>query len=377
MNNQETIQKIEETVNPIIERMGDRKMTSFQIKDLDIDNGIFLNEMPIRGKALGTVMSTLKVRNNFTEFANKMAPQDWDMVSKKLKSAEAETKLFAKVVKDDNGNEEIVHVYKHNESKKISDDASIPQYFNWIKDSLGNSESEYSLKSLNFNSKTDMFDLVLLNETNRVDVFGTDLDVWKMGDRFTFSGLRFDYAPFFERLVCSNGNTAYQYGFGANIAHAKFNNKRIQGVIEKNLMFANEGLPEQLSQAVQHLKNNNVSIAEFEQFRKFFESRNENEKYDALLHRFFNDQHFYKAYGLNIAEKSRKWKTTANTGINAYDFFNMLTYIASHPQDVRMDREHRRELQLQASNILFKKELDLEDIATNVNVEYPRIAAMY
>jgi hypothetical protein len=376
MNNQETIQRIQNESNGIIEALGERSISEFKIKDLDIDNGVYLNEMPVRGRALNTIMSTLKVRNNFTEFANKMSPEDWNMVSAKLKSAEAETKMFARIIKDDQGNTEVNNVYRQNDKKKVSDDANLSQYFSWINESLGNSETEYSMKSLNFNSKTETFDLVLLNESKRVDVFGTDTDLWKMGDRFTFSGLRFDYAPFFERLVCSNGNTALQYGFGANIAQAKFNNNRIKSVIEKNLVFGTESLPDQLVQAVQHLKNNNVSIAEFEAAKRFFESRNENEKYDGLIHRFFNDQLFYQTYGLNIADKSRKWKSTANTGINAYDFFNMLTYIASHPEDVRMDREDRRELQIQASNILFKKELDLEDVATRVEIEYPRLAAM-
>lgn len=376
MNNQETIQRIQQESNSIIEALGERSICEFKIKDLDIDNGVYLNEMPVRGRALSTIMSTLKVRNNFTEFANQMSPEDWNMVSAKLKSAEAETKMFARIIKDDDGKTEVNNVYRQNDKKKVSDDANLPQYFSWINESLGNSETEYSMKSLNFNSKTETFDLVLLNESKRVDVFGTDTDLWKMGDRFTFSGLRFDYAPFFERLVCSNGNTALQYGFGANIAQAKFNNNRIKSVIEKNLVFGTESLPNQLVQAVQHLKNNNISIAEFEAAKRFFESRNENEKYDGLIHRFFNDQLFYQTYGLNIADKSRKWKSTANTGINAYDFFNMLTYIASHPEDVRMDREDRRELQIQASNILFKKELDLEDVATRVDIEYPRLAAM-
>lgn len=376
MNNQETIQRIQNESNNIIESLGERSICEFKIKDLDIDNGVYLNEMPVRGRALSTIMSTLKVRNNFTEFANQMSPEDWTMVSQKLKSAEADTKMFARIIKDEEGKTEVNNVYRQNDKKKVSDDASLSQYIGWINESLEKTETDYSMKSLNFNSKTETFDLVLLNESKRVDVFGTDTDLWKMGDRFTFNGLRFDYAPFFERLVCSNGNTALQYGFGANIAQAKFNNNRIKSVIEKHLVFGTESLPDQLVQAVQHLKNNNVSIAEFEGAKRFFESRNENEKYDGLIHRFFNDQLFYQTYGLNIADKSRKWKSTANTGINAYDFFNMLTYIASHPEDVRMDREDRRELQIQASNILFKKELDLEDVATRVEIEYPRLAAM-
>jgi hypothetical protein len=218
--------------------------------------------------------------------------------------------------------------------------------------------------------------MTLLNQDSTVDVFGTNVDLWKMGERFTFNGLKFDYAPFFERLVCSNGNTAKEYGFGANIAHTKFNNRRIESVINKAILFGEDTLNEQLQRSVQHLQQNNVSIAEFSWFKGFFESRNENGKYDGVLSRFFNDQPFYKAYGVNIAEKSRKWKAAANTGINAYDFFNMLTWIASHPGDVRMEKQDRIDMQIHASSLLFKKELDLEDVPTPVEVNYPRIAAM-
>jgi hypothetical protein len=54
----------------------------------------------------------------------------------------------------------------------------------------------------------------------------------------------------------------------------------------------------------------------------------------------------------------------------------MLTWIASHPGEVRVDSQDRTNLQIAASSLLFKKELDLEDIATSVQVDYPRIAAM-
>jgi len=221
-----------------------------------------------------------------------------------------------------------------------------------------------------------MTELILLNENDRVDVFGTDLDLWKMGDRFHFNGVRFNYAPFFERLVCSNGNTATEFGFGADISKNSFNNNKIQGVISKALEFGSETMPATLAQAVQHLQKNNVSLAEFYQYRNFFESRNGEEVYTGLIEKYFNDQPFYRGYGVNINEKSRKWKATANSGINAYDFFNLLTWVASHPDQVRMDKNDRIQLQIQASNLLFKKELDLEDIATSANIVYPRLAAM-
>ena len=117
-------------------------------------------------------------------------------------------------------------------------------------------------------------------------------------------------------------------------------------------------------------------MAEFYDFRRWFESRNENERYEKIIMNYFDDAPFFKAYGVDITQKSRKWKTTANTGINAYDFFNLLTYVASHPEKIMMDRSDRTDLQIVASNLLFKKELDLEDVATPTKVIYPRLVEM-
>ena len=56
MNNQETIQRIQNESNNIIESLGERSICEFKIKDLDIDNGFYLNEMPVRGRELSTIM---------------------------------------------------------------------------------------------------------------------------------------------------------------------------------------------------------------------------------------------------------------------------------------------------------------------------------
>ena len=53
------------------------------------------------------------------------------------------------------------------------------------------------------------------------------------------------------------------------------------------------------------------------------------------------------------------WKSTADTGKNAYDFFNDLTYIASHPGEIKLEDIKRKELQIKASDLLFKETLDL------------------
>jgi hypothetical protein len=376
MNNQNTIEQIRQKTSGILEKLGDRQISEFKIKDLDIDSGVYLRGMPVKDKALNEVMRTLRVRNNFVGISQKLSADDWSFIASKLKTYKAETKMYGKIVKDDNGNPEVVHAFKYNDKKRQADDAAYRQYFNWIEDSLRETEINYSVKDLSFNNKTETFNLILLNEHDLIDVFNTNIDMWKTGERFAFSGLQFNYAPFFERLVCSNGNIATEYGFGARISQAKFNNHKIQSVIKKSLVHSSETLPEQLVQAVQHLKDNNISILEFYQYRNFFTRRNSDGKYNGLITRYFDNQPFFNAYGLDINKKSTKWKSTANTGINAYNFFNALTYIASHPEEIQMDSEDRMRLQIESSNLLFKKELDLEDIASQVHVDYPRLAIM-
>lgn len=379
MKNESVINDIMSNATPILENLNNREIVQFKIKEVELGEGISLRGIPLVGKAIGRIFYALKVRPNFTDFASKMSTVDFNLISQKLKSAEAETKMYAKIVKNEKGNPEIVECYYHNDKKTQADSSGINSYFEWMTDSLRNSEKEYDLKHFKFNPRTETFDLILLDETeeNRVDAFGTGLDFWKMGDRFTFNSLKFDYAPFLERLSCTNGNTALEYGFAADVSHSKFNDRRLESVIQKALGFKNEQLPIILQNATAHLKENNVSLAEFYHYRKFFENLNDDGIYTGLINNYFDDKPFFKSYGEDITRKSQKWKSTANTGINAYDFFNMLTYVASHPKEVRMDQEHRSQLQINASNLLFKKELDLEDIASSVKIDYPRIAAMY
>jgi hypothetical protein len=376
-NNQQVIDQLRSHSAAVLDQIGNRTYTEFRLKDIDFDNGLSLRGVPIRGKAAEKVLSTLRVKKNFADIGHKMSPEDWSQVSYKLKQAEGEVKLYGAMV-DTGETQEIVRAYDANESKKRSDDEiNYENYFNWMCQNLEETEKEYALKDFHYNNKKDIFTVTLLENDTELDVFNTGLDLWKMGQRFTFTGLSYNYSPFFERLVCSNGNVARQYGFGTNISKQRYNNKKIEESIRKSILERNGDTPIILNEAVQHLQRNNVSIAEFYAYRKFFEARNENGRYDSIISKYFDEKPFYKAYGVNIVEKSNKWKSTANSGINAYDFFNHLTYLASHPEKVMMDKDDRLQLQINASNLLFKKELDMEDIATSANVDYARLETMF
>jgi hypothetical protein len=83
----------------------------------------------LKGKALTNVLSHLRVKKNFVDLSHKMSPEDWRQVSHKLKNAEGEQKMYARSIKDDQGNTEIVETFAHNPRKKRPDDASYNQYF--------------------------------------------------------------------------------------------------------------------------------------------------------------------------------------------------------------------------------------------------------
>jgi hypothetical protein len=188
--------------------------------------------------------------------------------------------------------------------------------------------------------------------------------------------LSFNYAPFFERLSCSNGAVAQKFGFGSDISRNTFNNNKIQRTIEKAILEEDSNMMETLKKSIHHLKNNNVSLGEFYYYRKQLESKNQEGEYDGILAKYFNDAIFYDMYDTNIKSKSQKWLATANSGINAYDMFNSITYLGSHPNEVKIDHSDRVDLQIAATRLLFKESLDLEDVASPVKFVYPKNFSM-
>ena len=62
-----------------------------------------------------------------------------------------------------------------------------------------------------------------------------------------------------------------------------------------------------LIDAVNHLRSCDVSLNEFYNYRTFFESKNDNGRYNHILSKVLNDNDIFRAYGTNVKEKSYKW----------------------------------------------------------------------
>jgi hypothetical protein len=355
----ETIHQLKSFRKEVNLKMADRENVTFNISDIEIENDkMLIGDAVLSEGATKKVLGRLRVKNNFLELSKSMAHTDWNLVKDKLKRASGS---------------QIVHGRKLGGTVPTIDDIymaapkttgimEIDSIFHEVIDSVISTSKNVSLKSTCFLEDKDEVIVTLLENDKLVDIFGNEEDMWKIGKRIVWNGMNFSVSPFYERLVCTNGNTAPQYGFKANISNNKFNIGKIQKILEKEIIMESDSLDEYLIEATNHLKSTNVSVKEFLKFKNMF---NEDE-HTAIIKKWLDDSKINKAYGCIASEMPSIWQITADSGRNAYDFFNDLTYIASHPDDVKLTDRERVDLQIKASDLLFKKELDLETVAPKI-----------
>jgi len=359
-NTGETIKDLNDFRKSVNEKMLNREIVSFSINDIDIDNELIsVGGDVLTETATKKILSQLRVKNNFLDLSKKMAPGDFETVKSKLKRVTADQIVHGRKVTD-GGISRIDDIFLA--APKTTGIMEIDTIFAEVIDSIVSTGKDISLKSTYFLEDKDEVAITLLEHDFPIDVFSNGEDMWKTGKRIVWNGMTFSVAPFFERLVCTNGNTAPQYGFRANISNNKFNIEKIKSVLEKEITMQSDSLDTYLIDAANHLKSCNVSVSEFLKFRRFFNESDHPE----ILTKWFDEGKINKAYGCIVSEMPNLWQVSADAGKNAYDFFNDITYIASHPDDAKITDRERIELQIKASDLLFKENLDLEMIAPKI-----------
>jgi len=375
MENKHTINKIKDESEKILTRIeNDSYKREFPLKELRFTGDkMSLEGTELSKQASSKVCNMLRVKSSFGKYYDKMSESEWNQIAEKLKDLTGDKTIIAQYKE---GGSIISNIFDKNNKKKSADNQTARSYFDMICGNLGESKIGYEFNELSFNEKDQTFDLSILNRDSKIDVLNNGQDIWNGGNSFTFNPVSFSTTPFFERLICTNGMRSRQHGFGANIQQTRFNIDKISKILQESIQEGTEKLNDIIASSCQHLSSNNVSLGEFYAFRNHFLNDEDNPNFLKIAGKYFNDGPIYKAYGMNLAEKSKKWKSTANTGINAYDFFNLITWIASHPNHTGISNEEARVLQIKASEFFFKNQLDLEDIATPVTVDYPRIHEM-
>ena len=365
--NQETIEKIKSKVESSLSKKPQTKdNVRFNLKDVKIESAITLQDKILTEEATKKVLDLLNVKPSFTEYQKSMSEKDWESVAERIKDAKGDIYLFGELRSSD----KIDNVFLFNPKKKKADDMtnSLAIVEN-IESELAQSEVDYSLYNFQYDKEKSIFDIELRNELSEIELIKDD--PWKIGNKFIFNSVQFAHMPFFERLVCSNGMYRTQLGFGSNIGKMSFNNERIEKTIHKSLNKTNDDHFQILEHHANILRNTNISIEEFLAVKNWFNRGERKDIYKDITGKYFLEDPFYKAFGLPISEQSRAWKKTANSGINAYRFLNLLTWIASHPEKSGIVPDDSKELKILAGNFFFKEKFDLQEVAPEREVEYP------
>jgi hypothetical protein len=321
-----------------------------------------------------------------------MTLTDWATVKEVLKKPTASQIVHGRRVP--NGDENVIDdIYMA--APKASGLLDTHLIFSEIIDSIVSTGKDITLKSTEYLEDKDEIVVTLIENDKVLDIFGDEAEKWKIGKRIIWNGMTFSVFTYYEREACGSGVVAPKYGFKSNISNNKFNIDKIKKVLETEITLDVQDLDHHLTDSLFHLNSLNISVREFSRYRNFFHEK----LHPEILDKWFDESKMNKAYSCIATEMPELWKVTADAGENAFDFFKKIIYIASHSQEAAKESieetiaaykakinsdendetdsvdhaetkrtellspRERHDLEIKASEILFKKELDLETIA--------------
>lgn len=359
---EKNVQILEDFRSEVSQKIKNREIITFNISDIDIEREeMSIGSVPFSGQATKKILSKLRVKNNFLGLSKKMNNSDWELVGEKLKNTNNSQTIYGKKIEKD-GKVCVDNIQFSNTISTEHQTQEMDRIFSEIIETANRTKNGIIVSETKFLEDKDEVSVIFLDDNTSIDVFCNDTDLWKIGKRVTWDGLNFAIDPFFSRLICSNGNTAKNYGYKLDVTNSRYNSQKIRKVLNKELVNWSNSMDVFLVDSVNHLKSTNVSVNELLEFKKFFDDINEEPNIKKLMDTSYLD----RSYGCDISKMSKIWRNTADSGKNAYSFFNDLTYIASHPDEINIPERKRLELQIQASDLLFKDKLDLEQIARKI-----------
>ncbi|MCK9574602.1 MAG: hypothetical protein WC979_01715 [Candidatus Pacearchaeota archaeon] len=372
MKNKGTIDQINQFVEAIERETPTRRdIVQFNLQDIVINDKFIVDEMDLTDRAADAVLSVLNAKPAFKEYQSLMEVTDWNLVSSRLKAAKGDVNLYGSLLHNPDGTHTIDAIFFKNPKKNKADDLTNSKALvETVTRILSTSSVDWSLSKIGFDNETSKYTISLLNDSNPIEVFENDL--WKQGQTLIFNSTSFINEPFFDRLICGNGMRKPSYGFRSNISKASFNNEKLEKAISNALSEDNDNVAHLIKGFAEHMKGTTISLREFYNHRNFLIKRG----YEELADKYFIEAPFYKAWGDNVCKKSKTWKASADTGINAYDFINLNTWLASHIEESKMSEAHAYELKNAITGIFTAKELDMELIASQQKVEYPHFVEM-
>jgi hypothetical protein len=209
---------------------------------------------------------------------------------------------------------------------------------------LETAEGNLEIRNFMFNPDSLSLEIQIQDRDNNIDVFGDGNDIWNPGFGIHYGENRTSVAPYYLRLICTNGMTAAH-----EILQRYFNNKDmkqdsftklINNVVDRDMELV-------CRSNASRLKGVNASL------REFFDARNILSGKKDLMKEYFDDgeiQEAYKPYGIRY--RNKRWLSSANSNVNGYDLFNRLTHAATHKATLPMST--KTALNALASELFFK-----------------------
>lgn len=319
---------------------------------LDIINGkVHISGVPVADEAANDLLENMQIKKGFIK---KVGPnmESWDEVKSALCGMFADQGLAMYI---DGG---II--------KKVKSVPSTynPNVYHETGKALANSVTQITDRKINLSSSvfTDGKLILQFTNENKYDLpYG---EVWKTGHSVTIDPFGVIMEPYMERVVCANGMVRPVKTNKYVISHGESPKKAFQVKLGKpDYTIIND-----INVGILKLKGYNASVREFLSFRKILEQDASTEISRILSlnpggeQGGFSTNSLIKSYGEELFEKSDRWLSTADSGINAFDLINSATYITSRPAEFNTSSDVVLRIQRLAAKTLLE-DLDLEHVA--------------
>jgi hypothetical protein len=374
MNNKPVIDSVREFAATVGEQLKTTRFSQLHSNSFDFSNGnITYDGHALSKNAKTQILSMFRLKTGFLDFSSEMQESDWMQVTEAIQSA-TKNEMYGRISGSDESQtlSEILAVpAKALDNRKGITMMSMQTGFDAICDGLADSTDEWSAQ-LNFDASTHRVECQFVNEASVFNPFSEGNDNWKLGRHFSFNPLGFESFQFFQRLICMNGMTTSEKAKKTYVNRNNFT----PGILKRFVTNAFRNLESdafsEISLRLLESRQTNISVNELLNTktlidRIFSEHEPNRTQTHPLLSKLFDITYLNMSYELDVTKQSKKWKATADTGKNAYEFINDITWLGSHATEANLPSTEASGLRIMGGNLLFKQ-LDLASIAPQVQL---------
>ena len=323
-------------------------------EELKINGGLLtINGLPLSEDATKHMLDNLQVRKGFIKTVGP-GLESWDEVSAALSGVFRGKKLAYQIAPDGKRIQSVQSVAREYSSNVYKDAAH----------ALAVSVSEVTDRDIKMVSGgLANGNLVMQFVNNEVwDLpFG---EAWKTGQQVTVDLFGVKLEPFYQRVICSNGMVRT---IRTDVYTTKHDNmKKAEQLFIRKIGVQDWRTKEILTEAIRNSKGNNASLREFYAFKDAFTESEQSGTLQRAVQEKFDEAPIRGMYGEDLRDKSPRWQSTVDTGINSFDLINTATYIASRGDEFMVAPVTCERVQRLAAKIMFA-EPDLMHVARRLN----------